>query len=245
MSGGRDRGQSHVVGVALLLGVTVVALGALTASVGTVIEGTAATADATRVAEDLDDALRPVEATGPRRGRLSFTGGELEVVERDLRVLDAGGVVETVEADALVYRRDDQRVVYLAGAVVRQTGAGSQLYAPPPVTASSASGGVLVVGAPVLNASRTSVGATGSTTVVLETAVSHERTPLGNGTYRVAVETTTPGAWERYFERRGATVLGRRDVDGDGLASVVARFPGERVGYLVVHDLRLEVHVRD
>lgn len=238
------RGQSNVVGVALLLGVTVVALGTLTASVGTVIQGSAAAADATRVAEDLDDAVRAVETTGPRRGQLSFTEGEIDVVERELRILDSSGVVETAEVDALVFRAGHQRVVYLAGAVVRETGAGAHLHSPLPVTASSGSGGVLVVGAPVLNASDGSVAASGGTTVALETDVSHDRTTLGDEHYRVAVETTTPGAFERYFERQDATVTGRRDFDGDGVESVVARFPGERTGYLVVHDLRLEVYAR-
>jgi hypothetical protein len=32
-----------------------------------------------------------------------------------------------------------------------------------------------------------------------------------------------------------------RDFDGDGVTSVVARYPGERVGYLVVHEMGLEV----
>jgi hypothetical protein len=34
----------------------------------------------------------------------------------------------------------------------------------------------------------------------------------------------------------------RRDVDGDGVPSVVAQFPGDREGYLVVHDMHLEVN---
>lgn len=238
------RGQSNVVGVAVLLTMSIVALGTLTAGVGTVVQDTGATADATRVAADIDDALRPVEATGPRRGYVSFTDGTLEVTDRELRILDANGIVEIVSVDALEFRTADQRVVYLAGAVIRETGAGSELYAPPPITASSGSGGVLVVGAPTLNSTAGSVRSKGGSSVVLATDVTHERTDLGDGTYRIAVETTTPGAWVRYFERQGATVTDRRDIDGDGTESVVARFPGERVGYLIVHDLRLEVRVR-
>jgi hypothetical protein len=238
------RGQANVVGVAVMLGVTVVALATLTAGVGSVVQDSAATADAARVAGDLDDALRAVEATGHREGQVSFSRGELAVVDRQLRVLDADGVVATVDVDAVAFRTGDQRVVYLAGAVVRDTGAGGQLYETPPVSASRGTGGVLVVGAPTLNATTQQVAASGPTTVRLETDVSHDRSALGNGTYRVAVETATPGAWDRYFERVGATVTDRRDFDGDGTASVVARFPGERVGYLVVHDLALEVHPR-
>lgn len=239
------RGQSNVIGVALLLGVTVVALGAVTASVGTVIQGNAATADTTRVVADFDDALQPVEVTGPHRGRVSFTGGELDVVDRELRVLSGSAVVANASVDALVFRAGDQRAIFLAGAVVRDAGTTATLYATPPVTASrGTAGGVLVVGAPVLNASGGSVVASGPTTVALRTRVSHERTALGDGTYRLAVETTTPGAWERYLQRQGGTVLDSRDFDGDGVESVVVRFPGDRTAYLVVHDMRLEVSVR-
>lgn len=236
------RGQSNVVGVALLLAITVLALGALTASVGTVVEGNAASADASRVAAGFDDGIDAVEATGPRRGRISFTDGELAVVERELRVLRGGRVVRVVDVDALVYSTGRQRVIYLAGAVVRDAGSTARLYARPPVTASRAGGpgGVLVVGAPVLNASRSTVVAGGGSTVALRTDVSHERTSLGRGRYAVAVETTTPGPWERYFRRQGASVR-RHDYDRDGRASVVARYPGTREAYLVVHDLRLEV----
>lgn len=239
-----SRGQSNVVGVAVMLGVTVVALSAVTASVGTVVEETGATADATRVAADMEDAISAVEASGPRRGQISFTEGELNVADRELRILDENGIVETVEVDALEFRTGDQRVVYLAGAVIRETSAGAELYDPPPITASSGADGVLVVGAPMLNTTDRSVRSTGGSRVALDTDVSHARTNLSNGTYRVAVETTTPDAWARYFERRGATVQDRRDVDGDGVASVVAQFQGDRIAYLVVHDLRLEVRVR-
>jgi flagellin-like protein len=88
-----DRAQSHVIGVVLLLGITVVAVGTLTATVGTVVEQNAAAADADRVATDLDGALDPVEATGVNRGRLSFADGRLATESRDLRLLDETGVV--------------------------------------------------------------------------------------------------------------------------------------------------------
>jgi hypothetical protein len=240
----RDPAQSNVVGVALMLAVTVVALGTLTAAVGTVIQESAATADASRAAADIDDALKPVETTGERRGRLSVTDAEISVVDRKLRVLDRTGVVASVTLDALVVSTGSQRVVYEAGAIVRETGAGSQLYAAPSVTASREDDGVLVVGAPDLNSSDDHVAVVGASTVVLETDVTHDRRRFGRDTYRVAVETATPDAWTRYFRRQGAAVVHGRDYDDDGVESVVARFPGERVLYLVVHDMRLEVRVR-
>lgn len=237
-----SRAQSHVVGVALLLGVTVASLGLLTASIGAVVQSNAAAADAARVARSLDRAVQPVATTGVRRGRVSFTEGRLRSVDRDLRVLNGSGVVATVPTGGLVFEAGDRRVAYVAGAVVRGGDGGSRVFAPPPITATRRAGGVLVVGAARLNATGVAVGGSGPTTVVVRTRVTHERRALGNGTYRVAVETETPGAWARFFRDRNATVTATdRDVDGDGVTSVVARFPGERVGYLVVHDAHMEV----
>ncbi|MFC7156313.1 type IV pilin [Halomarina halobia] len=237
-----DRGQSHVVGVVLLLGVAVISMGALTASIGAIVEENAAEADAARVAADVDRALRPVEVTGAHRGRVSFARGELRTVERDLRLLDGnGGVVETVAVDGLVFESGERRVAFVAGAIVRGRSERARLRRPPPITASPGSGGVLVIGAPRLNASETvAVSGRGGVSVALATDVTHRRTRVGNGTYGLAIETRTHEPFERYLRERGATVE-RRDVDGDGVESVVASFEGERTTYLVVHDLALEV----
>jgi len=244
-----SRAQSNVVGVAILLAVVVVALGSVTAGIGAVVEENARAADASRVAADLDAALDPVGATGVHRGQLSMTDGELRTVERELRVLNDSGVVRTVRVDALVFTAGQRRVVFLAGAIVRGPPDNARMRTPPPITASrggsgsgdagSGSEGVLVVGAPALNGSA-SVSVTDGGTVSLRTTVSHRRTTIGTDSYRVAVETATPGAWERYFRDQNATVT-TRDFDDDGVPSVVARYPGTRLGYLVVHEMRLEV----
>lgn len=235
-----DRGQSNVVGVALLLGVTVMALGALTAGIGTVVQDNAAGADAARVADGFDAALRPVETTGVRRGRVAFSSGQVRVVERDLRVTD-GSTTRRVAVDALVYETDDRRVTFLAGAIVRGEGERARVVRPPPIVAARGAGGSLVVGAPRLDAATVGVGGEGGVEVVLRTNVSHDRERLGRGSYRVAVETATPAAWRTALEEAGGEVVATRDVDGDGVPSVVARFPGERTVYLVVHDMDLEV----
>lgn len=240
------RAQSNVIGVAVLLGVTVVTLGTLTASIGMVVDENAATADASRVAADIDAALDPVATTGVDRGAVSFTSGRLRTVERDLRVLNASGTVDRVPVGGLVFTTGDRRVAYVAGAVVRGRGGAARMYARPSLTASRAGGGggdagVLIVGAPMLNATETDVAANGNHRLFLESNVSHRRTALGTDAYRVAIETETPRAWRDYFARRNATVEESQDFDGDGVPSVVATFPGTRTGYLVVHDMRLEV----
>jgi hypothetical protein len=236
-----DRAQSNVVGVALLLGITMVALGGLTASIGTVVDGHAAAADADRVASDLDDALDPVASTGPHRGSVRFTDGHLRTVSRDLRVVNAsnGSVAARQRVGGLVYETGAHRVAFVAGGISHGVETGSRFRTPPPVAASDR---VLLVGAPRLgpDAPDVSVGGSTATGVTLRTNVSHSRTRLGNTTYRVAVETRHHEAWADYFERQGATTT-RRSFDDDGVDSVVATFPGDRRAYLVVHDLRLEV----
>jgi len=230
------RAQSHVVGVVLLLGLTTVALGGLTATVGGIVDDQTSQADATRVASDFEDALRPVETTGPRRGSVNFAEGRLSVVDRDLRILDEDGVRATVETNALVFESGDRRVSAVSGAIVRGRRGNAWVERDPPVTAGP---DVLVVGAPRLGDGRTVAG-NGGQTVPLHTNVTHERTDLGEGSYRIAVETSTPGPFERYAADLNATTT-VRDVDGDGTPSVVFDFAGTRVAYLVVHEMRLEV----
>jgi len=233
-----DRGQSSVVGVALLLGATVIALGALTASVGVLVDGHAARADADRVAADLQSGLRPVDSTGHRTATVRFGSGRLYTAERQLRVSDATGTVANVDIGALVYEHGDHRVAAVAGAVVRGRDENAWLVDSPPVVGSE-SNGVLVVGAANLSATPSSVGG-GRVSATLATNVTHDRRSLGPGRYQVAIETEAPAAFERYFADRGATV-DRTDLDGDGVVSVVAAFPGRRRAYLVEHRLRLEV----
>lgn len=237
-TGDSRRGQSAVVGVALLLGLTMLSLGVLTASVGTVVQTNAAAADAGRVTADLDSALDPVEATGHGSGTVSFTEGSLRRVDRTVRVLNDSGVTATQSVGGLVYENDHHRVGFLSGAVIRGSGPSARFATKPPVVTGT---DVLVVGVARLNA--TGPGSVGGsqTRVTLQTNVSHSRRALGNDSYRVAVETATPVAWESYFSDLNATTS-RQDFDGDGVESVVADFDETRTTYLVVHDLRVEVN---
>lgn len=231
------RGQSHVVGVALMLAVTVVALGTITAGIGAVFDAHAANADAQRVADDLAAAIQPVETTGPRVGAVSFSDGRLETVSRDLRVVRDGSLVANVPVDALVFTAGDHRVAAVSGAIVRGRPGGAWLRRDPPIVGSPGEG-VLAIGAATLNASDVSVSGTGRTQ--LETDVTHARAMLGRGEYEIQLETSTPEAFVTFFEEANASVA-QRDVDGDGVPSVIATYPGNRTAYLVVHDMRLEV----
>ncbi len=228
------RAQSHVVGVALLLGITVVSMGALTAAIGAVVDSSSTQADAERVVTDLDASLEPVAATGPQRGQVTFGEGTLRPVDRELEVRANGQPVDRLAVDALVFDGGDRRVAYHAGAIVRGTGEGAWMAEPPPITVDEE---VLVVGVARLGDDVGTVSGSGGVTATVETDVSHDRRALGDAEFAVAVETTAPGAWERAFRDLGATV---EREDGDP-GTVVATFEGERTGYLVVHDLNAEV----
>jgi len=230
------RGQSHVVGVALLLGLTAIAMGGLTASIGMIVEDQTASADASRVASDLDGALRPVETTGYSAGEVSFATGRLATEPRELRVLNDTGIAATIRTDALVFEADQRRVGAVAGAIVRGRGENTWLTSDPPITSGP---DVLVVGAQRLNGSG-AISGSGGVQTTLRTNVTHDRTLLGQDEYRVALETETPAAFEEYAARRNVDTS-IRDIDGDGVPSVVIEYDGTRATYLVVHDMRLEV----
>lgn len=234
----RLRGQSHVIGVALLLGTTMVSLGLLTASIGVVLEDSAAGVDADRVASDLDRSLTPVAATGENNGQVTFVGGQLRVVNRSFRVLNDSGVVYDGQVGALVFETGDNRVAFASGLIATGNEGRATRHTEPPIAASRET---LLIGVVRLNASGTEqVSAGGATTVPLHTTVAHERRALADGSYRVAMETETPRPWAQHFETTGANTT-RRTFPGDDHQSVVGHYNGSRQTYLIVHDLALEV----
>lgn len=229
-----ERGQSAIVGVAVLLAITVLSVTALTVAVGSVVEESANAAEARNVASSMDDAL-DTERSGPHARRLAVREGRLRTVERSIRLLDGNEPVVERQVGGLVYAAGDHRVRYVAGATVRDTGDGTRLHAAPPVSVRNRT---LFVGVPVLDASAVAVDGDAST--VLRTNVTHSRRHVSGAGFGLAVETRTPGVWERRFEAMGATTS-RESFDDDGVPSVVARFPAVRDVYLFVHELNLEV----
>lgn len=226
----------------MLLAITVIGIGGLTAGIGAVIESNAASADATSVVDGFEEALQPTATTGDRTGELRFSEGHIHTEPRRIRVLNESGVIETVAADALVYESSDERVAYHGDAIVRGTPGNAWFRSDPAITIDRNDGGPLIVNAPTLNTTRIGVSGGSARPVRLATTVTHDRQALGDDEYRIAVETSTPGPWERFFEDVGASVEATdRTFPGDEEPSVVARIDGERTGYLVTHDMRLEV----
>lgn len=235
------RAQSHVVGAALMVGLAVLGIGALTMGIGTILDSQAESADADRVASALDEGLDGVERTGAYSQQVRFSEGTLSTEQRTLRVLYGNGTVHSShEVGALVYESGDSRVASVAGATVRGPPGAAWLVSGPPIT-SSEHNEVLVVGVSVLAAGTTTVGGQGGVSARLETNVSHSRTELASGAYGLAIETETPGPFERYFTEQGAAT-DHEQFEGDRHESVVAQYPGDRSTYLVVHDLSLEVN---
>ncbi|MFQ3320287.1 MAG: hypothetical protein ACI8UR_000436 [Natronomonas sp.] len=229
-----NRGQSNVVGVALLLGIAVISMGTLTAAVGVIVDSTAAEADAERVATDFDSALEPVAATGPQRGQVTFSEGSIQASDRTIELRRDGTVVERIAVDALVFESGDRRVAFQSGAIIRGRGEAAWMASPPPITVDE---DVLVIGIARLGDDVGGVSGSGGVTASVETDVGHDRRRLGDATFTVAIETAVPAAWERWLTEHGADVERR----GGNPPTVVATFEGDRTGYLVVHDLRAEV----
>jgi hypothetical protein len=232
---GRSRGQSTIIGVAVLLALTVVSLTALTVAVGSVVEEGANAAAERRVASSMDTALDS-ERRGRSARRLALHGGRLRVVDRSVRFLDGGEVVFHQPVGGLAYDAGDRRVRSVAGTTVRGAGRRARLHGDPPGV--SVRDRRLFVSLPALGAPPVAV--TGDATVTLRTNVTHARRDLPGGVDGVAVETRTPTVWEHRFEALGARTE-RRSLDDDDVPSVVARFPAVREVRVLVHDLRLEV----
>lgn len=245
-SGGRrDRAVSSVVGVALLLGVTVVSLGVLTASIGAVVGDGADSVAADRAAADLESALG-ARGAGVRETEVRFADGRLRPLDRTVRVSAGDGTTATVAADGLELTTGGRRVAFVDGGVAVGQPGEARLRGGPSVAVGDDA--VLLSVTRVDASDVATVTASGRATVRLRTEVNHTRTDLGDsdgdgdGPHRFAVETATPGAWERAFADRGeVTVLNRRDADGDGVPSVTFELPPGRTLRLVVHEVRVEV----
>ena len=234
-----ERGQSHVVGVVLLLGITTIALGGLATVVGDIVDGQSAAADEARVASTFDSELRPVEQRGPDELAVRFSEGRLSTVDRELRILNGGSTVRSIDIGGLVYSSGSNRVSFVGGAVVRGRPGNAWLVRDPPLTVTR-DNSTLVVGAVVLGESGASVGGSGGVTARLRTNVSHSHEHLAAGDYRLAIETATPDAMARALRERGVQTT-VTDIDGDGVDSVVANVDGQQELELVVHETRLEV----
>lgn len=228
------RAQASIIGVAVLVTVTVISIGALTMAAGTFVEDSVAAANTQRVAED----LTRIGDDNDDTTRIEFSRGTLHVEPRTVRLLRGEGSVLTAEADALVYESRGRRVATIGGVLVEGQPGRSRLRGPLPVVVGE---GRLLVDVVALNASGPdAVSGSSPVSVTIRTNATHDYRTLEESQYAVAVETATPGAWERAFTTVGVE-LSRRDFDEDGVPSVVATVPDPVTVDLAIHDLRAVV----
>ncbi|ELZ72949.1 hypothetical protein C457_03271 [Haloferax prahovense DSM 18310] len=230
------RGQANMVGVALLLGIGVVAIGLLTASVGGLVDAQIATADADAAADGFSSLRDGVAAGANDSYPIRVTDGDLSRVNRSVRIIPEAGTNRTYDADGYVADLGGQRVAFVGGAVVRGTGDRAVLVTPVPL---SFAGDAAFLTVPVLTADATDGGGLGGG-AALRTRTTRTVTDLPTDGYAVAIETATPVAWERAFEGRGFDTS-RADFDSDGTESVVAVVSGDRTLTVARYDLAVVV----
>ncbi|WP_410765561.1 hypothetical protein [Haloferax sp. DFSO60] len=231
-----NRAQSNIVGVALLLGIGVVAIGLLTASVGGLVNAQLNAADTAATADGFADIRDSVLAGSNTTHAIRVTDGDVSRTDRTIRILPEGGSNRTYDADGYVVERGSHAVRFVGGAVVRGERDRAYLVTPSPV---SLTGDSVFLTLPVANPNTTDGFGLGSTSGIrIETE--RKVTELPSDTYRVAIETETPVAWERTFEEQGFEVS-RIDLDGDGVPSVVVTLPEDRTLTVARYDYALEV----
>lgn len=234
-----DRGQSHIIGIVLLVGLTTVALGGLTTVVGDIVDEQTATADEARVAHALENGLRPVEQTGPDETRIAFTSGQFETVARQLRIRTSAGTQRRIDIGGLVYTSGANRVGFVGGAVVRGHPDNAWLVRDPPVTVTR-DNETLVVGAVQVGEDGTTRSGTDGVALRLRTNVTHSHEQLSEAAYRIGIETKTPEPLVRAFRTRGMDTR-VSDIDDDGVPSVIAHVEGTQNIELVTHKMHTEV----
>ena len=227
------RGQSNVVGVALLVAVTVVSVGSMTVVVGDVVERRADAAASDAAVSTFEEGLDP-HRTGPSREPFAVPAGSVRVVDRTVRVRAGTRTVLTIDADAVVYRIDNRRVASVAGAIVR--GSSGRATAVRPLSFADADGTVLF-GVTALGVE--GAVATDARGAVLRSNVTHDRRRYDAANHRIAIETTTPAALAETVPDTAGT--SRRDFDGDGVPSLVVDPSGGGRLVVTVHRLDLEV----
>ncbi|MFC7204504.1 hypothetical protein ACFQJC_13335 [Haloferax namakaokahaiae] len=232
----RTRAQSNVVGVALLLGIGVVAIGLLTASVGGLVDAQLGAADASATADGFASIRDSVLAGSNTTHAVRVTDGDVSRVDRTVRILPEDGANRTYSADGYVVERGSHSVRFVCGAVVRGSRNNSYLVTPTPI---SLTDDAVFLTLPVVEPNATDGFALGSASGV-RVETEREVTDLPSDAYRVAIESERPSAWERTFEEQGFEVS-RIDFDGDGVPSVVATLPADRTLTLARYDYALEV----
>lgn len=195
------RAQSAVIGVALLMVITVVSIGVLTAGTGVLVDEAGRNADVQRVTDRLLEGYEPRTLLGGSTISLPVTGGTLETVPRTIEIRRAGSPVEIFETAGIRYRRAGHSVTAVGQAILRDRGGRARFIREPRLVRVFESGGKRVLSISVVLVEDTldhTVHRAGEQRLTV--MATHERRMLEPGRYAIALETTAPEAWERALE---------------------------------------------
>ncbi|WP_144799318.1 DUF7289 family protein [Halorubrum depositum] len=215
-----DRAQSEVIGVVLLLGLTITAVGITVALGSTALADVQSSADVQRIEGAMTqvDSKASLVAHGgstsqrvrldPGRSadvRVDGDAGVMRIeVEAENEAGDLETVTENVTLGAMVYERGDDRVAYQGGGVWRSNAGGSWMVSPPefhyrgdtltlPLVTIDGADGRLGDAAVVTGTSKHPEGLFPSENV---------SNPLLGGNVTITVESEYAEAWGRFFETR-------------------------------------------
>lgn len=234
------RGQSAVIGVALLLGLTIVSVGVLTAGTGMLVDEAAQGADANRVADRWATAYNPTTLEGTTTLSIALTGGQFTTKERRITVRRFGDVVGTFETNVLVFEEGDHQVTVIGQAVVRgQAGRARFVRNPSLVTVFGSEDDRTLSISIVALSGQVDKGVRSQTPLRLQLTGSHERRDPGAGRYTISIETATPKIWVDYLAdlARSVRIVGD---DSSQTKLVVAELGQVSRARLIIHRVEVE-----
>jgi hypothetical protein len=234
------RGQSAIIGVALLLGLTIVSVGVLTAGTGILVDEAAKGADAKRVADRMATAYNPSTLEGSATLSLALTGGQVSTAERRITVRRFGDVVAAFDTNVLQFEEGNHQVTVIGQAIVRgQAGRARFVRTPRLVTLFGSDGDRTLSISIVALAGRIDQTVTNQEPLRLHLNGSHDRRNPGAGRYTISIETATPGIWQDYLTdiARSVRIVGD---DSSGTKLVVAELGRVSRARLIVHRVEVE-----
>lgn len=215
----RDRGQSEVLGVVLLLGITILGVTSVVALGGSAIDDSqhavrvSSTTDsmtqfdskASRVALGWSNSQR-VDLGAVRDGERVYAtddAGWMNISVNDRETGAAKQVVMNQSLGALVYEVGDTTIAYQGGGVWQKSGNGSVMVSPPEA---HYQGTTLTLPLVTVNSS----SSLDSTVIVRDdgtsaNAVDNLENPIRSGTVSITVHSDYYQAWGRFFEERTET----------------------------------------
>ncbi len=228
-----SRGQSHVVGVALLLAITLISMSVLTMSVGTLIDAGQSRNEHERVGSALEQLHDPSSTENPS---LTTSVGTLSTASREISINSSTGANYRFDTTAISYSNGNHRVATLCGAVISGKPGAAWFRSTPRIFSPTAASVRLIRLTTITTSGFDRLQGTHSFTR-RQSSTHHSHENL-SGT--LSIETATPGPFERHFRARGFATS-RNDPDSDGIPSVSVSFTQERRTILMIRHITVEV----